>query len=126
MLELMVVLAILVLVFSSVPLIGANWFASTKIESIESDVVGAVRSIRLTAMKTGETQLLTDVTLRQAIESMGGSPDDFDLQVGNTVEFFPNGAATGGSIVLRDGDTTVRVDVIGLVGNVRVKGDTQK
>jgi len=95
-----------------------------------------LRFTRAQAIATGREQVFIidvgDKTWRGAGEHSGQLPEGIALEVTGAreelespqvvaIRFFPQGAATGGRLVLRSGEAAWRVDVAWLTGEVKLR-----
>lgn len=114
LLEVLVVLAIMVFLFAAIPTVGSQFLG-------------------LSQFKESGTQLYTEIRMLKQLSRMSGIPrsvtiDDLDVQKGEDknysleldgqIVFFPNGAATEGQVVLRDGDRSTVIHVDGVTGTI--------
>ena len=135
----LVELVVVVLLIAAMTGIGAMVIGSAlpgqQLRGAAKDLAGQLRFTRAQAIATGREQVFTlDVAGRRwtaADRRSGELPDDIALRVITArgenpaddiaaVRFFPDGAATGGRIVLSIDDAAWRVDVGWLTGEVTV------
>lgn len=138
------IVVVLVLI-AGVMAIGASVIGSAlpgrQLRGAAKEIAGQLRFTRAQAIATGREQVFElDVIgkrWRAADRREGELPEDIDLRVitarGESpardvaaVRFFPDGAATGGRIVLKIDDAAWRVDVGWLTGEVTLtRGEGQ-
>ena len=106
-----------------------------KLRGAARELAGELRYTRAQAIASGREQVFRiDVGARSwqaAGERSGQLPEGIALEVTGAreelempqvvaIRFFPEGAATGGRVVLRSGEAAWRVDVAWLTGEVRL------
>jgi general secretion pathway protein H len=135
LLELVVVMVLIALVTGLGAAVLGSALPGRQLKAAAKDVAVQLRFTRARAIATGTEQVFElDVIgkrWRAAGERAGELPDDVELRVitarGESpahdvaaVRFFPDGAATGGRVVLEMGEAAWRVDVGWLTGEVTV------
>jgi general secretion pathway protein H len=131
--ELVVVLVLIATLAGIGAMVIGQAMPGRQLRGAARDIAGQLRFTRAQAIATGREQVFElDVAGKRwrAAESRSGDlPDDIELRVitarGESpvdgvaaVRFFPDGAATGGRIVLSVDDAAWRVDVGWLTGEV--------
>ena len=133
----LVELVVVMVLIAGVTAIGAtvigNALPGSRLRGAAKEIAGQLRYTRAQAIATGREQVFElDVIGKRwtaADRRTGELPDDIDLRVITArgeapardvaaVRFFPDGAATGGRIVLAIDDAAWRVDVGWLTGEV--------
>lgn len=131
--ELVVVVVLIALMTGIGAMVIGNAMPGRQLRGAAKELAGQLRFTRAQAIATGREQVFElDVIGKRwtaAGERTGELPDDIELRVitarGESperdvaaVRFFPDGAATGGRIVLMIDDAAWRVDVGWLTGEV--------
>jgi general secretion pathway protein H len=136
-LELLVVLGILALATIIVMPLGGQRHPSMSLRSAAFDLAAHLRATRAAAIRNNvEKSLTIDVAARQygvnGQEARHRLPDQADVevvipgteQIGSAAgrfRFYPDGSASGGRIIFRQGSATVLVVVDWLTGNAQLK-----
>ncbi|MFY2763299.1 type II secretion system protein XpsH [Arenimonas sp. MALMAid1274] len=135
LIELVVVLVLVATLAGLAAAVIGQALPGRQLRSTAAQVAGDLRFTRAQAIATGQAQEFTlDVAGKRwtgAGKRQGDVPADIDLDVTTArdpqsesevaiVRFFPDGAATGGRIVLRYDEAAWRVDVAWLTGEVRL------
>ncbi len=137
--EVLVVIALIGAMAGLVAMAVGRALPGRQLGNAAKDVAAQLRFTRALAIASGETKVFElDVarkTWSAADRRDGTLPDDIDLDITSAREempgedvagfrFFPDGASTGGRIVLRHGDAAWRVDIAWLTGEVTLeRGD---
>jgi general secretion pathway protein H len=132
--ELLVVLTIVALAMVAVPAIVAG-LPSIRLRSAADDMVATLRELHQQAIRRGETtelvldpsarayRMSTDATphhLAKAVAELGFATIAVVPPGGNTsIRFFADGSATGGTVLLKNGERQAAIKVDWLTGRVR-------
>lgn len=131
--ELVVVMVLIAAVVGIGAMAAGSALPGQKLRTAAREVAGQLRYTRAQAIATGQPQVFElDVVGKRwkaAGKEAGELPAEIELVATTAreeqpakdiaaVRFFPDGAATGGRIVLRRGDAAWRVDVAWLTGEV--------
>lgn len=137
------VLAVIVLIAVGVAVTAVSLHGRERrqLDAAAQRVAGGLRDTRTRAMATSEPQWFTVDLERHSFTVPGRDPRDLpsDATVSVTsaaedsprggiarIRFFPDGSASGGHVLLRDGPHSARVDVDWLTGAVTVDRGTPK
>jgi len=134
LLELLIVLVIAALLFTTVPPLVSKVIPGVELRGAVRQLVAGMRMTRDAALSTGEEQVLVvDVENRHfsvrgrsyplpksaEIELFTAESELLDQNTGG-IRFFPNGGATGGRVTLTQGQRRYAVDVDWLTAKIRV------
>jgi general secretion pathway protein H len=96
-----------------------------------ANMVSALRSARVQAIASGQPVRASFDLQRRQVQAPGrtpqGWPEDFSVRLqtarglGAGFEFYPDGAASGGNILISRGQARWRIDVSWLTGSVQVR-----
>ena len=133
LIELVVVMVLIAALVGIGAMVIGSAMPGQQLRGAAREIAGQLRFTRAQAIATGREQVFElDVaakTWRAADQRSGEVPDDIELLVTTAreeqpardvaaVRFFPDGAATGGRIVLKIEEAAWRVDVGWLTGEV--------
>lgn len=130
LIELIVALAILsIMLVALVPLTGA-WRRGVPIEAVVNDIVVTLRSSRVAAIYANRATTFTlDSATGQYWSDAAPRPRALPARVVaalgpgqsplNRIQFFPDGGASGGAIILRDARRSYIIEVEALSGRIK-------
>ena len=133
LLELMIVVALIATLAGIGAMVIGRSLPGRELHDAARTVAGELRFARARAIATGRPQVFViDVNTRSwqgADDRQGTLPEGLDVVATTALEerpardqaavrFFPEGAATGGRIVIKRGEAAWRVDVAWLTGEV--------
>ncbi|MDH0746878.1 prepilin-type N-terminal cleavage/methylation domain-containing protein [Pseudomonas sp. GD03842] len=127
-------LVVIVLIGISVALVGygvgKGLHAASERRAL-SEVVQALRAARVQAIVTGQPAQtrfdLKDGQFQGPLQKVRRLPSDMHVQLqtaeglGSAFEFYPDGGASGGHVLLTRNDKRWRVDINWLTGNVQLR-----
>lgn len=134
LIELLVVVGLVVLAMAMAAGVMGRVLPGQQLRAAAKDVAGQLRYARAQAIASGRPQVFTlDANSRQwkAAGREGVLPDSVEIVATvarseqpaegvAAIRFFPEGASTGGRVVLKNGRAQWQVDVGWLVGDVKL------
>ena len=135
LLELLIVISLVVVAMAIAASVIGSALPGQQLRGAAKDIVGQLRYVRAQAIATGKPQVFTlDANTREwkAAGRSGVLPKSVEIiaTVARSeqpadgvaaIRFFPEGASTGGRVLLKNGRAQWQVDVGWLIGEVKLK-----